>query len=88
MGNGMRTPSGGVSEAARAKYGAKKGSGLKPGAYPIFDHTSAMSAIKLRGHANDPGAVLSRAARWASAHNDEVVLAAVKKARAADRVKK
>jgi len=83
----FRTKAGTITAEARKKYGSKKGSPNATGSFPIHDHTSAMSAIKLRGHANDPGAVLSRAARWASAHNDEVVLAAVKKARAADRAK-
>ncbi len=41
----LRTPSGGPSEAAREEYGNKRG------AFPIFDKTSAESALRLRGKA-------------------------------------
>jgi len=55
-----------VTQSARKKYGSKGGK------YPIFDHRSCMSAVKLRHHGKGVSAssVLNRAARWASAHKD------------------
>ena len=70
----MRTKSGGVSAAARRKHGVGKGK-----KFPVFDRKSAMSAIKLRGHAKSKKArsnIISRAARYAPG--------AAKKARAVD----
>jgi len=62
---GMRTKKGNVTAKSRQKAGDKQGK------FPIFDHKSCMSAVKLRGHSSSPGSVLSRAARWASAHGDK-----------------
>lgn len=74
---GDRTPSGGVSQEARDKYGM----GGK-GKFPVFDHTSAMSAISLRGHGDtDPDAVLAKVQRYAVSHGDAQAEAAVKRAR-------
>ena len=61
----MRTKSGGVSAAARRKHGVGKKK-----AFPVFDRKSAVSAIKLRGHAKSPSArknIINRAARYAPA---------------------
>ena len=79
---GMRTRKGNVTEKARSKAGMK-GSGK----YPVFDAKSALSAIKLRHHGKGVSAasVLAKVARWARAHNNKRVLAAVERARAADR---
>lgn len=60
-----RTQKGNVTAEERKRSGDKKGK------YPIFDHKSCMSAVRLRGHSDNPGAVLERAARWASAHGDK-----------------
>jgi hypothetical protein len=80
----MRTGKGNVTEEARDK------SGNKEGKFPIFDHKSAMSAIKLRhnGKGVTAESVLSRAARWATSHNDKAVLNAVAAARQADKKRK
>lgn len=59
----MRTRSGGVSAAARRKHGVGKGK-----KFPVFDRKSAMSAIRLRGHAKSKKArsnIINRAARYA-----------------------
>jgi hypothetical protein len=69
-----RTKSGGVSAAARRKHGVGKGK-----KFPVFDRKSAMSAIRLRGHAKSKKArsnIINRAAKYAPA--------AAKKARAVD----
>jgi hypothetical protein len=61
----MRTKSGSVSAAARRKHGVGKGK-----RFPVFDRKSAMSAIKLRGHAKSPAArrnIINRAAKYAPA---------------------
>jgi hypothetical protein len=61
----MRTKSGGVSAAARRKHGVGKGK-----RFPVFDRKSAMSAIKLRGHAksrSERSRIISRAAKFAPA---------------------
>lgn len=86
-GRGMRTKGGGVSATARKKSGATKKSPLKTGSFPVFDHKSAMSAIKLRGHSPSKAAVLNKVSRWASAHKDTGVKNAVKAARSRDRGK-
>jgi len=78
--SGNRTPSGGVSQEARDKYGM----GGK-GKFPVFDHTSAMSAISLRGHGDtDPAAVLSKVERYAVSHGDAQAREAVARARQKD----
>ena len=61
----MRTRSGGVSAAARRKHGVGKGK-----KFPVFDRKSAVSAIKLRGHAKSSAArrnIINRAAKYAPA---------------------
>lgn len=61
----MRTRSGGVSAAARRKHGVGKGK-----RFPVFDRKSAMSAIRLRGHAKskkERSNIINRAARYAPA---------------------
>jgi hypothetical protein len=60
----MRTKKGNVTAEARKKAGNKKGK------FPIFDHKSCVSAVKLRGH-GDRAAVLARAATWARKNNDK-----------------
>lgn len=75
-----RTSKGNVTAAAREKYGM----GGK-GKFPVFDHTSAMSAISLRGHGDtDPSAVLAKVANYANTHNDAQAKAAVAAARKKD----
>jgi hypothetical protein len=72
-----RTAKGNVTQEAREKYGM----GGK-GKFPVFDHTSAMAAISLRGHGDtDPSAVLDKVERYAVGHGDAQAEAAVKRAR-------
>jgi len=57
-----RTAKGNVTATAYKAYGNKRG------AFPIFDIKSAMSALKLRGHAKTPAeraAIIRRAAKYA-----------------------
>lgn len=61
----LRTSRGNVTAEARAKHGNKQGK------FPIFDHKSCVSAVKLRGHGNK-AVILARAATWASKHGDKV----------------
>lgn len=71
-----RTKKGNVTSTARKKYG------MKGGRFPIFDMKSAMSALKLRGHANSMQErmnIINRAAKYAPA--------AAAKARKADKSK-
>ena len=70
-----RTDSGNVTSEARERYGDSQGK------FPIFDQRSAMSAIKLRGHSDNPNGVLERASRWASANNNSAVANMVERAR-------
>lgn len=70
-----RTDSGNVTSEAREKYGDSQGK------FPIFDQRSAMSAIKLRGHSDNPNGVLERASRWANANDNSAVKAMVERAR-------
>jgi len=76
-----RTSKGNVTQEERDK------SGSKGGKFPVFDHKSAMSAIKLRhnGKGISAAAVLAKVSRWANEHNDEAVKNAVKKAREVDK---
>jgi hypothetical protein len=75
-----RTSKGNVTASAREKYGM----GGK-GKFPVFDHTSAMSAVSLRGHGDtDPAAVLAKVSKYANEHNDAQAKAAVAKAREKD----
>ena len=71
----LRTDSGNVSSTAREKYGDKGGK------FPIFDQKSAESAIRLRGHSDNPEGVLARASRWASKHNNSAVKGLIERAR-------
>jgi hypothetical protein len=76
---------GNVTQAARSKFGAKSGSkGMRPGSFPVFDRKSARSALKLRGHAPDPGSVISKVLSWANKNNDTAVAMAAKLARKKD----
>jgi len=63
----MRTKKGNVTKEARDK------SGNKSGKFPIFDHKSCMSAVKLRhnGKGVSSGSVLSRASSWAKKNSDK-----------------
>jgi len=63
---GMRTEKGTVTAKARREAGGRGGK------YPIFDHRSCLSAVKLRHHGKGVSAqsVLTRAARWAREHGD------------------
>ncbi len=73
-----RTRGGSVSAAARRKHGMRQPN--RTGKFPIFDRQSALSALRLRGHANtraERESILRRAARYAPA--------AARKARMRDR---
>ena len=80
MTDSNRTESGDVSQSARDRYGM----GGK-GKFPVFDHTSAMAAISLRGH-GDTGkeAVLDKVSRYATGAGDAQARAAVEAARKKD----
>jgi len=57
-----RTPSGAPTAAERAKHGEKDGS------FPIWDHKSAIAALKLRGHASsqkEKDDIIRRAKKYA-----------------------
>lgn len=56
-----------ISEEKRKKYGIGD-----TGKYPVFDHKSCMSAVKLRHHGSGISAsrVLSHAASWARSNDD------------------
>lgn len=84
----FRTKKGTVIAKGRKKYGMK-GKG-RSGKFPVKDAKSARSALKLRGHGKgvSRSAVIAKVSRWANAHNNASIKAAVKKARAADRKKK
>jgi hypothetical protein len=84
----MRTHKGNVTARARTKSGMK-GKGKK-GKYPVFDQRSALSALKLRHHGKGVSAssVIAKVSRWANAHNNASVKAAVERARKADRKRK
>lgn len=64
---GNRTKKGNVTERARAQHGTKAGK------FPIFDHKSCMSAVKLRhnGKGVSAGSVLGRAQAWAKKNGDK-----------------
>lgn len=69
-----RTKKGNVTATARKQYG------MKGGRFPIFDKRSAMSALKLRGHAKsaaERASIIRRAAQYAPE--------AARKAREADK---
>lgn len=77
----MRSKQGNPTAAARKQTGSRGGK------YPVFDHKSAMSAIRLRHHGKGISAstVLAKVRRWAKAHGDKAVLAAARAAAARDR---
>ena len=77
--SGNRTRKGNVTSKARKRFGTR-------GKFPVFDRRSAMSALKLRGRGKGISrkSVINKVSRWASAHNDTAVKAAVKRARKAD----
>jgi hypothetical protein len=80
----LRTPSG-PSQKAYDKFGAKPGTkGIKVGTFPVFDPKSGEDAIKLRGHAPDPSAVLDKVQAWAQSHKDRILLMKVRIARSVD----
>jgi hypothetical protein len=79
-----RTKGGSVKATTRKKYGARKGSKLKKGSFPVFDTKSALSAIKLRGHAKSKKAVLNKVAH-SKAAKSPTVKTALKRARKKDR---
>jgi hypothetical protein len=81
--SGNRTKKGNVTARARKRHGG--GRGIKKGRFPVFDQKSALSALRLRGHASSRSAVIAKVSRWASSHNNAKVKAAVKRARAADK---
>ncbi len=58
---GYRTAKGNVTEKSRKETGAKDGS------FPIFDHKSAVSALKLRGRRSGKARanIIDRAAEYA-----------------------
>jgi hypothetical protein len=70
MAHMRRGKSTGVSAAVRKKYGG--GKGLKPGSFPVNNVAHAESAIRLRGHAPNPSAVLSKVSRSRYAKNPTV----------------
>jgi len=81
----LRTRAGTVTQKAHDKYGAKPGTkGLKPKSYPVFDRLSGENALRLRGHAPDPSAVINVVQRWAQSHNDKVLLLKCRIARKVD----
>jgi hypothetical protein len=77
----IRTAKGNVTAAARKQYGNPDGS------FPVGDRTSALNALKLRGHSDNPTKEINRVARWANANDDAVVKKAVTKARDVEKAK-
>lgn len=74
-----RTASGAPTQKAREQHGFDDGS------FPVFDHTSAMSAVSLRGHGSHSNSeVLDKVSRYANQAGDAVARAAVAKARKED----
>lgn len=80
------TKSGKPSAAARRKYGAKKSSPLKTGSYPVWGTASGKNALRARGRGGktpaQKRAVINKVSRFANAHHNKTLQAAVKKARA------
>jgi len=64
--------------------------GFSDGSFPVATHPQRMSAIRLRGrsHRHSKREVLDHVAHAAREAGDKVALAAVERARAADRKKK
>lgn len=77
------TPGGNPTAEARESSGG--GKGMREGSFPVEDKTMANSAIKLRGHAPDPSAVLNKVSRFAAKTGDEGLKNRVAAAREADR---
>jgi hypothetical protein len=69
-----------VTADDRKKSGG--GKGMREGSFPVETKAQQESAIKLRGHAPDPGAVLDKVARKTG---DEGMKARVAAAREKDR---
>jgi hypothetical protein len=66
MSQKKRTSSGHVKKKARKKYATYKENGR--GKFPIFDRRSAMSALRLRGHADSKSqrqSIIRRAKKYA-----------------------
>ena len=65
-----RTKKGNVTATARKKYGNKQGK------FPVFDHKSAMSALRLRNHGDGVSeeSVINRVRNWAMRNHDQAVL--------------
>ena len=91
-----RTPKGNVTTSARKQYGmhhasskGNKRSGVKSkgGKFPVMDHRSGMSALKLRhnGKGVSSASVIAKVRRWANAHGDKALLAACDRAAQTDR---
>jgi hypothetical protein len=74
---GNRTASGAPSSTARDRFGDKAGR------FPVFDHKSAMSALKLRGHDAHPERIIAKVSAWATRNKDQAVLDACAAARKA-----
>lgn len=70
-----------ISAEQRKKHGIGD-----TGKFPVFNHKTCMSAVKLRHHGSGISAsrVLAHAARWARKNNDKACLEAIKKAREKD----
>jgi hypothetical protein len=78
-----RTADGSPSSAARDEYG----SGKSGKAFPVFDHTSAMDALRLRGHSANlsRSAVENKVESYADSHGDAAAKKAVAAARLEDK---
>lgn len=80
----LTTKSGKPSAAARRKYGAKAGSGLRKGSFPVYSVQTARSAIRLRGKAASKKAVLNNVASYVRRSGNKTAAAMLKRARAVD----
>jgi hypothetical protein len=78
----IRTAKGNVTAAIRKKAGNPDGS------FPIASRDTALSALNLRGHSDNPARELNRVARWANKNDDTVVKQAVAKVREVEKDKK
>lgn len=78
-----RTPSGAPTAAARKHSGG--GKGMRKNSFPVEDAKMAEDAIKLRGHAPNPSAVLDKVSRFANRTNNDALKEKVKRARKVDR---
>ncbi|HET8627447.1 MAG TPA: hypothetical protein VFL91_08505 [Thermomicrobiales bacterium] len=80
----LTTRSGKPSAAARRQYGAKSGSGLKKGSYPVYSTQTARSAIQLRGKAASKKAVLNKVAAYVRRSGNKTAAAMLSRARKVD----